>query len=149
MNNLKWQAWFDGSALPNPGKLGIGVSLLSPDGLSFELSQKLASEGCNNEAELHALCAALQLAHASGAKHLLLSGDSDVAIQYVLKTKVTSVERITALVTQAQSLISKFEQVELTWVPRHRNTAADQLSRQALGLAEKPLKPKKSKRRRR
>ena len=33
-----WQVWFDGSALPNPGKIGIGAVLIAPDGRSEEKS---------------------------------------------------------------------------------------------------------------
>ena len=32
-----WRGWFDGSAHPNPGKLGIGALLLGPDGAGLKL----------------------------------------------------------------------------------------------------------------
>lgn len=96
--------------------------------------------GCNNEAELHALCAALELAFAAGARRLLLHGDSDVAIRYVRGPDSTRIARLLVLVDQARDKLRRFEEVRLVWVPRHRNLEADRLSRQALGLPAIPLK---------
>ncbi len=132
-----WQAWFDGSALPNPGKLGIGVVLLAPDGRRSEQSALIAGIGCNNEAELHALCAALDMAFAVGARDLLLRGDSDVALRYVRGPDLTRVARLQTLIESARDRLRRFDQVQLLWVPRHRNLDADRLSRLALGLPQK------------
>lgn len=144
-----WQAWFDGSALPNPGKIGIGAVVLAPDGRRFEKSAALGVHGCNNQAELHALCAALELAHNAGAQHLLVRGDSDVAIRYVNGPDSTEIAPLQALVAQARERLRHFEEVQLSWVPRHRNGEADRLCRQALGLPDKPATlARKSKKRR-
>lgn len=130
-----WQAWFDGAALPNPGKIGVGVVLLAPDGRQEERSVLLNCSGCNNEAELHALCAALEMASAAGARHLLLRGDSDVALRYVRGPESTQIARLNLLVAAARERLRHFDDVQLLWIPRHRNRDADRLSRQALGLA--------------
>jgi ribonuclease HI len=129
-----WQAWFDGSALPNPGRIGIGVVLIAPDGRREEKSALLNASGCNNEAELHALCAALEMAAAAGASRLLLHGDSDVALRYVRGPDSTRIVRLCLLVAKARDWLRRFDEVQLVWVPRHRNREADRLSRQALGL---------------
>lgn len=144
-----WQAWCDGSALPNPGKIGVGVVLLSPDGIRSERAELPGCHGCNNEAELYALCAALELAYGMGAKRLLLRGDSDVAIRYVAGTDVTTIARLAELVAHVRQWLARFEEVQLLWIPRHRNGAADRLSRQALGLPDKPAAMTRRKRRRR
>lgn len=144
-----WQAWFDGSALPNPGKIGIGAVLLSPAGQRLEKSALTGRHGCNNQAELYALCAALELAHGAGARNLLVRGDSDVAISYVKGTASTKVAALIPLLATARNWLARFDSVELRWVPRHRNSAADQLCRQALGLPDKPARhPKEISRRR-
>lgn len=132
-----WQAWFDGSALPNPGKMGIGFVLQAPDGSVCERSFLARESGCNNEAELHALCALLELACDKGVRRLLIQGDSDVAVRYVNGFDATGIARLQILIGRAQSLLSSFEDVSLRWVPRHRNGAADTLSRRALGLPPK------------
>jgi ribonuclease HI len=144
-----WQAWFDGSAKPNPGTLGIGLVLLSPLKQRYEKSERLACQGCNNEAELYALCAVFEMAFAAGARRLLVRGDSDVAIRYVLKLDSTTIEPLKTQVAQAQQWLECFDEVCLQWIPRHRNRDADRLSRQALGLPEKLLGLIKKKRRQR
>lgn len=147
--NKYWEAWFDGSALPNPGKIGIGAVVLAPDGQRLEKSAALGLHGCNNQAELHALCAALELAHGAGARRLLLRGDSDVAIRYVNGPDSTEIAALQILVAQARDWLSRFEHVQLRWVPRHRNGPADHLCRQALGLPDKPAAINSNRKRRR
>jgi ribonuclease HI len=144
-----WQAWFDGSALPNPGKLGIGAVLLAPDGRRSEQSTVSSGTGCNNEAELHALCAALDMACQAGARHLLLRGDSDVALRYVRGPDTTRIARLQILIESARDRLRRFDEVQLLWVPRHRNLDADRLSRLALGLPESAPRKDKERRRRR
>lgn len=147
---FEWQAWFDGSALPNPGKMGIGVVLLAPDGRRSEKSSLIGGSGCNNEAELHALAAALEMACAAGARRLVLRGDGDVALRYVRGPEHTEVIRLLPLIERARAWLARFDEVQLIWVPRHRNPEADRLARQALGLPAKPVPaPRKRRRSRR
>lgn len=133
-----WQAWFDGSALPNPGRLGLGVVVESPEGLRFEYSVRGQGIGCSNEAELQALCAALAYAYEAGARSLVLRGDSDFAVRHGAGLADTDVARFAPLIGQARAWAERFECLEWCWVPRHRNGEADRLSRRALGLEHKP-----------
>lgn len=144
-----WQAWFDGSALPNPGRIGIGAVVLSPAGQRLEKSALSGQHGCNNQAELCALCAALELAHGAGAKRLLVRGDSDVAVRYVNGADRTDNAVLNTLVAQARVWMARFAEVQLHWIPRHRNGGADRLCRQALGLPDKPARQPGGKARRR
>ena len=80
--------------MPNPGKIGIGVLLLAPDGRREEKSVLLNISGCNNEAELHALCAALELAATAGARQLVLRGDSDVALIWIPRHRNGDADRL-------------------------------------------------------
>jgi ribonuclease HI len=135
--SASWQAWFDGSALPNPGRMGIGFVLQSPEGTCHERSFMARESGCNNEAELYALCALLELARDKGVRQLLVYGDSDVAVKYATGISSTEVGRLLTLVRRSQGLLAAFDEVSLSWIPRHRNSVADALSRRALGLAPK------------
>lgn len=112
--------------------------LIAPDGQSSEKSRLLNVSGCNNEAELQALCAALEMAAAAGARKLLLRGDSDVAIRYVRGPDSTQIARLSLLVGAARDWLPRFDEVQMVWIPRHRNRDADRLSRQALGLPPNP-----------
>jgi ribonuclease HI len=115
------------------------VLLVAPDGRREEKSVLLNVSGCNNEAELHALCAALDMAAAAGARKLLLRGDSDVALRYVRGPDSTQIARLCLLVAAARERVRRFDEVQLLWIPRHRNREADRLSRQALGLPPDPV----------
>lgn len=146
-----WEAWFDGAALPNPGRLGLGVVLQSPDGQRVEYSTRGVGTGCSNEAELQALCAALSFAHDAGARRLVLNGDSDFAVRHGAGRATTEVARLVVLIEQVRAWALRFDLLELRWLPRHRNGDADRLSRQALGLPHKPAphpgKPQRGRRR--
>lgn len=144
----EWQIWFDGSAFPNPGRIGIGAVLRGPEGQRVDFSG-LAGGGCNNEAEVLALGKALELACESGARHVRVRGDSDFAVRHIRGDARTEVARLRGLIEQTQSLLAAFASVRLEWVPRHRNPDADRLSRAALGLPDKPALSPASRRRRR
>jgi len=133
-----WQAWFDGAAAPNPGRIGLGGVLLSPAGERQEFSLRPGSLGCNNEAELMALGELLERALAAGARQLLIRGDSDFAVQHLQGLSRTAVPHLAALLETLQDRLAAFEQVQICWVPRHRNQEADRLSRDALGLTTVP-----------
>lgn len=130
----QWRAWYDGSALPNPGKIGLGAIVEAPDGRRLQHSSPAKHSGCNNEAELYALCAVLDLAFAAGARRLVATGDSDFVVQHLQGKATTHIERLCALLAAAQERIARFEAVDLRWVPRHRNEEANLLARRALGL---------------
>ena len=138
-----WHAWFDGTAAPNPGKLGAGIILVGPDGRQQEFSQSLGGHGCNNEAELRALALALDLAHHAHADYLRIYSDSRFVVDCVNGLDRTDIHRFSELFGQIREQLDSFRQVELCWLPRHRNLAADRLARTALGLAEKIPKVRK------
>jgi|JI6StandDraft_1071083.scaffolds.fasta_scaffold25218_3 ribonuclease HI len=143
----EWQIWFDGSAFPNPGRIGIGAVLRGPDGQQVDFSGQ-AGGGCNNEAELLALGKALELASESGARHLTVRGDSDFAVRHARGDAQTEVPHLRRLIEVTRRLLDAFDSVRLEWVPRHRNLDADRLSRAALGLPDKPALSPSSRRRR-
>lgn len=126
---LAWRGWFDGSAHPNPGRLGIGALLLGPSGERIEISEA-AGDGDSSDAEYAALTALLRAAVHVRPAQLLLFGDSQVVINDVLGTTVVkgmATERARVL-----ALMEQLPQVSLRWVPRHRNGEADRLSQKAI-----------------
>lgn len=144
---LDWVVHCDGSAVPNPGRMGMGAVVSGPDGQRHTLSQASAGHGCNNEAELLALMAALRIAQQQGAMALQIYSDSSILVEQLGPAHGKPIERLADLFDEARSLMQSFERVQLTWLPRHRNGAADALARAALGLLPKPA-PKWKKRRR-
>ena len=124
----------DGSALPNPGPMSLGVLLQLPDGSRHALSQDLHRSGCNNEAELRALMAALQLARDLGARNLTVHTDSQVLLEQLgppTARPTRPIARLSQLFEAARAQMQDFDELDLQWVPRHRNTEADALARTA------------------
>jgi ribonuclease HI len=132
----EWRGWFDGSAHPNPGRIGIGALLCGPAGERIEISRR-AGHGNSGEAEYLALAALLEAALHNGASGLAIYGDSQVVINDVnLGAQAVAAGRgakgLEAHRARTVELMVALGQVSLRWVPRHRNGDADRLSQQAI-----------------
>jgi ribonuclease HI len=137
---LPSQAWIlhcDGSAVPNPGRMGLGAVLVAPDGTRHVLSAATDTRGCNNEAEARALMLALRDAQARGARAVQIYSDSSLLVAQLGTAGTPPVLRLAALYEEVAALLASFAQSSLHWIPRHRNGEADALARAALGLAPK------------
>jgi ribonuclease HI len=146
-----WVVHCDGSAVPNPGRMAVGAVITSPSGQVHPLSRALHAVGCNNEAELRALMAALSEAQALGARQVKLFTDNSILVEQLGDSldralPARPIERLEALFMEARVLMRGFDQVCLNWVPRHRNGQADALARAALGMLPKVSVPRKRRR---
>lgn len=130
-----WVAYCDGSAVPNPGRIGLGAVFTEPDGTRHTLSEASHENGCNNEAELRALLATLQELKLRGAGTLFIHCDNSVVVEQVGSSTAKPIARLASLFDEARALLNSFDQATLMWIPRHRNREADALARAALGLA--------------
>ncbi|MDP1739458.1 ribonuclease HI family protein [Polaromonas sp.] len=147
--SIDWIIHCDGSAVPNPGRMGLGAVLVAPDGTRHELSKATDARGCNNEAEARALMLALREARARGATALQIYTDSSLLVAQLGAGAAPPVQRLAALYSELGALLGTFTRTSLHWIPRHRNAEADALARAALGLAPKgPVKLAKNKRQR-
>lgn len=127
-----WLAWFDGSSHPNPGRMGIGGLLQSPDGRVTEISCD-AGHGDSSEAEYLALNAVLDAAVAARPERLVIHGDSQVVIDDI-RGKGRPAGSLTELRERALQSIAQLADVTFVWIPRHKNTRADALSQHAVRL---------------
>lgn len=126
-----WQAWVDGSALPNPGRIGIGAVLLSPEGVRSEIS-RLSGSGDNNCAEYLALIALLALAVGQGVQRLVVHCDSRVVLGDIDATAPVRTGELDIFRQQALHWMAQIPLLRLQWIPRARNAEADALARAAL-----------------
>jgi ribonuclease HI len=133
-----WLVYCDGSAMPNPGRMGLGAVLIEPNGVRHTLSQATGAKGCNNEAELRALMAALRELQACGAASLLIHCDNSILVDQLGPGVAKPIARLASLFDEARTLLKSFEHAHLQWIPRHRNGEADELARAALGISPKP-----------
>lgn len=137
-NSQRWVVYCDGSALPNPGRMGLGAVLIEPDGARHTLSQATGLKGCNNEAELRALMAALLELRSRGATSVLVCCDSSILVEQLRDPGAKPITRLAGLFDEARALLQAFDPASLLWIPRHRNGEADELARAALGMPPKP-----------
>ncbi|AYQ27685.1 MULTISPECIES: ribonuclease HI family protein [unclassified Polaromonas] len=147
MNTEPWTIYCDGSAVPNPGRMGLGAVVTAPDGSRHPLSITAEGRGCNNEAELRALMAAMQYAVQRGATALLVHCDNSVVVQQLEGTATEPFLRLAPLFDEVRAVLRSFASARLVWIPRHRNQEADALARAAVGLM--PKKAARTARRRR
>ncbi|MBT9510777.1 MAG: ribonuclease HI family protein [Acidovorax sp.] len=141
-----WVIHCDGSAWPNPGRMGLGAVLVGPDGtVQHQISEATTFTGCNNEAELRALMRALQWLAQQGvvaSTPVQVFSDNSVLVEQLGTQRAAApIARLAALFDEARQALQRFENVRLQWIPRHRNGAADTLARAALGLAPKAATP--------
>jgi ribonuclease HI len=134
-----WIIHCDGSAIPNPGRMGLGAVLTAPDGTTYALSVGADARGCNNEAEARALMLALHEARAQGATALQIYTDSSLLVEQLGTESAPPVMRLAALYQELGDLLKTFAQTSLHWIPRHRNGEADALARASLGLPPKAV----------
>lgn len=125
-----WHAWFDGSAVPNPGRLGLGALLQGPDGRR-ECCSTSGGMGNSNDAEYLALILVLQQALPLHPAALIVHGDSRIVIADAVGTQ-PPVAALQVHRLPAQALLAQFPSVRLVWIPRAKNAAADALARGAL-----------------
>ena len=127
LNASHWTIYCDGSAMPNPGRMGIGAVVSEPDGTRHELSVATHTIGCNNEAELKALTHALEHAKAHGATDVCAYSDNSVLVEQLgarnadSSNVVKPIARLATLFDDARTLLESFEHARIEWIPRHRN----------------------------
>jgi ribonuclease HI len=128
--------------------MGLGAVLMAPDGTRHVLSTATDTRGCNNEAEVRALMAALRDAQARGATALQIYSDSSLLVAQLGAVNEPPVLRLAALYEEVRALLATFTHASLHWIPRHRNGEADTLARAALDLPPKKTvkSPKKGRR---
>lgn len=132
-----WTASSDGSAVPNPGRMGVGAVLVAPDGRRYTLSQVTRDHGCNNEAEARAVAWVLAEARGHGATVLRLQCDNSLVVQQLSAADPPPVARLQECFDALRAQAAGFAALTVVWVPRHRNGEADALARAALGLGPK------------
>lgn len=122
----QWQGWFDGSASPNPGRIGVGAVLCGPLGIVTEISRHVGI-GDSNDAEYRALLILLEEAVAKNISALSVYGDSRIVIDDV--TGVHLVESLAQYRCQALALQERIGKIRFRWIPRAKNGHADRLAR--------------------
>lgn len=126
------QLFFDGAAIPNPGRMGIGAVLIKDGKKLSSLSEKLHGIGTNNIAEYSALMAGIKMARERGFSELVIRGDSKLVINQVNGRWKVRNAKLKKLHYNIMIELKGLSGYEIKWVPREKNSIADSLSKKAL-----------------
>ena len=89
-----------------------------------------ADDSTNNVAEYTGLIRALEwlLANKYENENIIIKGDSQLVIRQIKRKFKVRAPNIIPLYRKVMSLISKFNNIQLEWIPRDQNEEADRLS---------------------
>ena len=142
------EVYFDGLCQPiNPGGISCYAFLVKSGGRTIYVDYGIAVEpfsqdSTNNVAEYTALVKALQwlLEHNLGSTKIEIKSDSQLIVNQLTGNYKVKSKRIMSLYKQVLLLKSKFQDIEIKWVPREKNREAERLTNKAYNkvLQENP-----------
>jgi ribonuclease HI len=124
-----WELYFDGASRietdpdgTSTRRAGAGIVFRTPQGGTIYHSFSLLKEECsNNEAEYEALLFGLLLALSMDIRDLRAYGDSQLIVRQVNDIYEVRKPELVPCYKVAQSLMRKFECIEISHVPRSKN----------------------------
>ncbi|MEV4534729.1 bifunctional RNase H/acid phosphatase [Asanoa sp. NPDC049518] len=125
----------DGGARGNPGPAGYGAVVRTPSGSVLVERAEALGIATNNVAEYRGLIAGLRAAADLGAVEADIRMDSKLVVEQMSGRWQIKNAGLRPLAAEAASLVSRFDKVTFTWVPRDRNTHADALANAAMDAA--------------
>jgi ribonuclease HI len=142
------EVYFDGLCQPkNPGGISCYAFLVKSGGRTIYSDYGIAVEpfsqdSTNNVAEYTALVKALQwlLEKNLGSTKVEIKSDSQLIVNQLTGDYKVKAKRIISLYKEVLLLKSKFQDIQIKWVPRERNREADRLTNKAYNkvLQENP-----------
>jgi ribonuclease HI len=122
----------DGLSKGNPGTAAIGATIKDEHGNNLAVISKKIGVTTNNVAEYKALIAALTQAQKMGCTQLEVRADSELMIRQLKGRYKVKSEGLIPLFLEASRLLTKFQSVTLTHIPRELNAEADKLANDSL-----------------
>lgn len=132
MNTLPFLLQFDGASDPNPGLSGIGWVLYDSSRTIVQKGSKFIGFATNNQAEYNALIHGIRNAHELGIQHLQIQGDSLLIVNQIKGLWKIKDSKLAILHQEAKSILTKFSSFTIEHIPRHLNSEADLLSKEAI-----------------
>ncbi len=137
------EVYFDGLCQPiNPGGISCYAFVVKSDGRTIYSDYGIAVEpfsqdSTNNVAEYTALVKALQwlLENNLGSTKVEIKSDSQLIVNQLTGDYKVKSKRIMSLYKQVLLLKSKFQDIQIKWVPRGKNREADRLTNKAYNKA--------------
>jgi ribonuclease HI len=137
------EVYFDGLCQPiNPGGIACYAFIVKSDGRIIHSDYGVAAkpfseESTNNVAEYTALAKALQwlLENNFNSKKVEIKSDSQLVVNQLTGDYKVKASRILPLFKQVLSLKTKFQDIQIKWIPRDKNREADRLTDKAYNKA--------------
>jgi ribonuclease HI len=126
-----WAMYFDGSACE--GGCGIGILLVSPQGVTYSFSIRLPTPCTNNLAEYEAVRRGMEVLVEAGAEAVEAFGDSKLVISQLTEEYRCESESLFLLWMQCYELMTQFRYINFYWIPRSQNAEANELAQKASG----------------
>jgi ribonuclease HI len=126
-----WAMYFDGSVCGDG--CGIGILLVSPRGATYSFSIRLSTTCTNNLAEYEAVRKGMEFLLEAGAEAVEIFRDSKLVISQLTKDYRCESELLFPLWVQCQELMTQFRYINFYWIPRARNSEANDLAQMASG----------------
>ena len=123
---LRWKVYVDGAA--NQRGFGIGLVLISPEGIAIEKSLRLGFSATNNEAKYEGLLQGMMMVRKLGKKAMEAFSDSKLVVGQVMGELEARDARMQEYLSRVKRLQSDFGSFNLMHVPRSKNTHADSLA---------------------
>ncbi|XP_057432273.1 uncharacterized protein LOC130725026 [Lotus japonicus] len=133
-----WKLFFDGSSHKEGS--GIGMFIVSPQGIPTKFMFRIRESCSNNEAEYEALVSGLEVLLALGAKNVEIKGDSELVVKQLTKEYKCVSENLAKYYVKAMSLLANFDQARISYIPRVSNQEANELAQIASGYMIDKLK---------
>jgi len=127
---MKYTAFFDGSAQPNPGIKRIGGRILYNGTVIVEFND-VTGRGTNNEAEYEALLKLSEIIKKQRIKEIDIYGDSQLVVNQINKIWKCTKPNLIPLLKKIQENLSEINYT-LRYIPREQNSESDKLSKRGI-----------------
>jgi ribonuclease HI len=131
---VRTRLFTDGAARGNPGPAGAGAVIVSAEGHIVAKVGKYLGETTNNVAEYTGLILGLKRAKAMGLRELDVLADSELVVKQLNGEYAVKADHLKPLFDEAKLLLKGFDQIEVRYIPREENEAADEMSNRAIDL---------------
>jgi ribonuclease HI len=118
----------------HPGPAGAGAVIVSAEGHIVAKVGKYLGETTNNVAEYTGLILGLKRAKAMGLRELDVLADSELVVKQLNGEYAVKADHLKPLYDEAKLLLKGFDQIEVRYIPREENEAADEMSNRAIDL---------------
>ncbi|XP_024195581.1 uncharacterized protein LOC112198681 [Rosa chinensis] len=116
---------------------GAGIVLENPAGDRFSYSFQLTFQCTNNQAEYEALIIGLEVLLEMGVRDVQIRDDSQLVINQLLEKYRCTSWLLIPYLNRAIELLDQFTDVDMEYIPRERNFAANELAQLATGITLK------------